>query len=335
MNENSSRKRLGRGLAALIGDIELPDVSYPPHSAPGGTETVPAAAENTVPPLPEADPFQPSSAEKYLPTSQIIRNPQNPRRHFAPEDIAELAQSIAEHGVVQPLLVRPSPAQDGCYELIAGERRWRAAQEAGLAEVPVLLRDVDDRTALELAIIENVQRADLNPVEEAEGYNRLIEEYGYLQADLAKIIGKSRSHVTNMLRLLKLPPEVLELLSSGRLTMGHARCLINTENPSELARQIVAEGLSVRQAEQLAARSVGAKAEAGGAAKAQATKEKDPAMLTLEKTLTSRLGSQVAIALKNRGGEIRIQCKTADQLEAVCRLLERAAPEAAETGGAA
>jgi len=329
MSENSSRKRLGRGLAALIGDIELPDAAELPQPGRSSAASVPAAAAAETAPL--------AAAEKYLPISRIIRNPQNPRRHFAPEDIAELAQSIAEHGVVQPLLVRPSPRQSGYYELIAGERRWRAAQEAGLEQVPALLRDVDDRTALELAIIENVQRADLNPVEEAQGYNRLIEEYHYTQADLAKIIGKSRSHLANMLRLLKLPPDVLELLSSGRLTMGHARCLINTENPSELARQIVAQGLSVRQAEQLAARGAGAAAEAGGAAKAQAPKEKDPAMLTLEKTLTSRLGSQVAIALKNRGGEIRIQCKTADQLEAVCRLLERAAPapEAAETGSAA
>ncbi|KAA6205413.1 MAG: ParB/RepB/Spo0J family partition protein [Candidatus Tokpelaia sp.] len=306
MSENPSRKRLGRGLAALIGDIDIPD------------STVLIEAEAHRQAQSQTDKGSAGGAEKYLPIEKIMRNTHNPRRSFAEENIADLAQSIREHGLVQPVIVRPSPIRDGYFELIAGERRWRAAQQAGLVEIPVLLRDVDDRTALELAIIENVQRADLNPVEEALGYKQLIEEHGYLQADLAVIIGKSRSHLANMMRLLKLPEDVLDKLALGQLSVGHARCLINIEKASVLAQQIIEKGLSVRQAEELAAHNSD-KSEKSAPEKP----EKDPNTVALERNLGERLGMQVAINFKSKGGDIRIHYKNLDQLDDICRRLEQ------------
>jgi len=324
MVENTSRKRLGRGLAALIGDIEMPDSPAPQaiaqHVAPPMPAPAPSAAQAAPQPAApvSAAPISGAATEKYLPIDRITRNPQNPRRSFSDAEIADLAQSIREHGIVQPVLVRPSPERQGFYELIAGERRWRAAQAAGLERVPVILRDVDDRTALELAIIENVQRADLNPVEEAQGYKQLIDGHGYSQEDLAQIIGKSRSHLANMMRLLKLPDDVLELLSAGKLTIGHARCLINTENPSELAKVIVSRGLSVRQAETLAARGGGAVPKQKLTSEEE--KAKDETTKVLENSLVKCLGFPVAINLKNNGcGDIRIPYKSFDELEAICR----------------
>ena len=196
MNDDPSRKRLGRGLAALIGEIDRP-----------------AAVETEKPRL---------AADGKVPIEFVTPNPRNPRRHFGEAELTDLSQSIREHGVVQPVVVRPSPTQQGRYEIIAGERRWRAAQRAGLIELPVIVRDVNDRTALELAIIENVQRADLNPVEEALGYQQLIDEHDYSQADLGQVIGKSRSHVANTLRLLKLPDVIRDMLVDGSLSAGHA-----------------------------------------------------------------------------------------------------------------
>ena len=223
MSEDPSRRRLGRGLAALIGEIDRP--------APG------VAAKN---------------ADGTAPIEFLSANPKNPRRSFGEAELADLTQSIKDHGVVQPVVVRPSPVQSGRYEIIAGERRWRAAQRAGLSDIPIIVRDVNDRTALELAIIENVQRADLNPVEEALGYQQLIDEHGYSQADLGQVIGKSRSHVANTLRLLKLPDVIRDMLVDGALSAGHARTLVTAADPAGLAKRIVEEGLSVRQAEALA-----------------------------------------------------------------------------------
>lgn len=317
MSENTSRKRLGRGLAALIGDIEMPD-SAALIEAEAYRQT-----QNKTPDL-AASPV--SAAEKKLPTEKIMRNERNPRRIFADADIADLARSIQEHGVVQPILVRASPAHSGYFELIAGERRWRAAKLAGLAEIPVIVRDVDDKTALELAIIENVQRADLNPVEEALGYKQLIDNHGYLQADLAKIIGKSRSHLANMIRLLKLPPQILLMLEQGILSIGHARCLINAENPLSLAQKIVEEGLSVRQAEILAGAGAAADNHAMPAEVKKTVpqkREKDANMLALEHSLGKKLGLQVAINFKDKGGDIRIHYQDLDELDALCRRLER------------
>ncbi|RVC13774.1 ParB/RepB/Spo0J family partition protein, partial [Mesorhizobium sp. M7A.F.Ca.CA.002.15.2.1] len=216
MSEDLSRKRLGRGLAALIGEIDRPAAPEKPGM----------------------------SADGKVPIEFLTPNPKNPRRHFGDAELTDLAQSIREHGVVQPVVARPSPAQAGRYEIIAGERRWRAAQRAGLSEIPVIIREVNDRTALELAIIENVQRTDLNAVEEALGYQQLIDEHGYTQADLGQVIGKSRSHVANTLRLLKLPDVIRDRLGDGALSAGHARTLVTAEEPAGLAKRIVEEGLS-------------------------------------------------------------------------------------------
>ncbi len=291
MNDDPSKKRLGRGLAALIGDIDRP-------------------VEERKAPVP---------LERYVPIEFVSRNPRNPRRIFTEAELEDLAQSIREHGIVQPIVVRPAPENREHFELIAGERRWRAAQRAGLTKIPVIMRDVDDRVALELAIIENVQRADLNPVEEAMGYQLLIDEHDYTQADLAQVIGKSRSHVANTLRLLKLPTEVQGLINDGALTAGHARTLITMENPQAVAERIVKEGLSVRQVEALS------QAESKGipAVKPERVSvEKDADTRALEKLLSDVTGMKVEINHRDRGGEVRIRYSSLEQLDEICRRLQ-------------
>jgi len=228
MVDENSRKRLGRGLAALIGEMDQPIE----------TDAIAEKIEE--------------KADRLVEIDHIVPNPANPRRHFDDEMLADLTQSIARHGVVQPIVVRPSPTEADRFELIAGERRWRASQRAGLTQVPVILRDVDDRVALEIAIVENVQRSDLNPVEEALGYQQLMDSYEYTQHALSEVIGKSRSHVANTLRLLKLPESVRQYVSNGQLTAGHARALITMDNAEMVAERIVRDGLSVRDAEALA-----------------------------------------------------------------------------------
>jgi ParB family chromosome partitioning protein len=254
-----------------------------------------------------------------LPIEFVVRNPNNPRRDFAEEDLADLAASIREHGIIQPVVVRPQPGKAGMYELIAGERRWRAAQRAGLVDVPVIVRDVDDKVALELAIIENVQRADLNPIEEAAGYQKLMDEYDYTQADLGEVIGKSRSHVANTLRLLKLPVSVQSMVSDGALSAGHARALITATDPEALAQRIVGEGLSVRQAETLAQPAEGPSTKKSTR---PAPAEKDADTLALEKLLTDQLGLRVEITHGNSGGEVRVKYRTLDQLDSLCHRLQ-------------
>ncbi len=295
MNEDQSKKRLGRGLAALIGEMDRPAIRE----------------EARVQPV-----F--ATPDGRVPIEFVSPNPRNPRRAFAEADLADLSQSIREHGIVQPVLVRQKI--DGKYEIIAGERRWRAAQRAGLAEIPVMVRDVDDRTALELAIIENVQRADLNPVEEALGYQQLIDEHSYTQADLGNVIGKSRSHVANTLRLLKLPDSIRGLLVDGSLSAGHARTLVTATDPVALARRIVDDGLSVRQAEALAQQP---ESSAAKPRKPRAGEDKDPDTLALEKLLSDVTGLLVTISHKDRGGELRIGYKTLDQLDDLCRRLQQ------------
>ena len=233
MSERNNR--LGRGLAALIGDMA-------PIEAP-------------------AKPSE-SGGSRRLPLDVIIANRANPRHDFDSDQLDELTASIKEKGVMQPLLVRPGDTPD-VFEIIAGERRWRAAQRAGLHDVPVIIREVDDKEALELAIIENVQRVDLNPLEEAQGYEQLIEQFSYTQQDLAQVIGKSRSHVANTLRLLKLPRDVRDMVHRGELTAGHARTLVTADDPATLARKIVSEGLSVREAEALGQRGAAPRRAAG------------------------------------------------------------------------
>ena len=276
--------RLGRGLAALIGDMATVEGARVTES--GGV--------------------------KRLPVEFIIANRANPRRTFDPEQLEELTNSIREKGVMQPLLVRPSD-DPNIFELIAGERRWRAAQKAGLHDVPVIVREVGDKEALELAIIENVQRADLNPLEEAMGYGQLIEQFDYTQQDLAQVIGKSRSHVANTLRLLRLPEDVRGMVASGTLTAGHARTLITAEDPATLARQIVAGGLSVREAEALSQQR-----EIAGKKKPSEPHERDPDTVALERRLSDALGLSVSLAHGERGGKLEIRYRTLEQLDGIC-----------------
>lgn len=286
---NNGERRLGRGLAALIGEMDRP-VST-------GIEA--QASQTDV------------RADRTVAVGDIVASRNNPRRRFNEAELAELAGSLKEHGLVQPILVRP--ISEGRYEIIAGERRWRAAQAARLDRVPVIVREVDDRQALELAIIENVQRSDLNPVEEALGYQLLMEEHDYRQADLGQVIGKSRSHVANTLRLLNLPADVREMVTDGRLSAGHARALVPLDNPRALADRIVREGLSVRQAERLAGlgdaptpAKDGAKPPAGDIGDAN----------NLAKRLSDLLGMKVDIRHKaNDNGTLTIRYRGLEQLD--------------------
>jgi len=284
---NDKPSRLGRGLAALIGDMAT-------------MEGAARLAEN--------------GTTRRLPVAFLIANRANPRREFDPEQLEELTNSVREKGVMQPLLVRPTndPNQ---FEIIAGERRWRASQRAGLNDVPVLIREVDDKEALELAIIENVQRVDLNPLEEAMGYGQLIEQFEYTQNDLAQVIGKSRSHVANTLRLLKLPDDVRSMVSRGELTAGHARTLITADDPAALAKRIVGGGLSVREAEAMTQRELNAPK------KKPVPVEKDADTAALEKRLSDVLGLHVAIDHKDQGGRLEIRYRTLEQLDGICMKL--------------
>ncbi|GIK82753.1 MAG: chromosome partitioning protein ParB [Alphaproteobacteria bacterium] len=292
MADDNTRKRLGRGLAALIGELETPVA-----------DTRSAEAR----------------ADRKVPIEHIRANPANPRRSFGEEELRELAESIAGHGIVQPLLVRSLRAGDASgarFEIIAGERRWRAAQKAGLHEVPVVIRDVEDRQALELAIIENVQRADLNAIEEARGYQQLIDEHDYSQADLGQVIGKSRSHVANTLRLMKLPEPVRAMVADGRLSAGHARALVTAPDPLALADRIVRDGLSVRQAEALAQSAT------RPAARPRRKTNSNADIAALEKQLEDMLGLKVAIRCDDHGaGEMTIRFRSVEQLDGVCRRL--------------
>ncbi|MEI4481281.1 MULTISPECIES: ParB/RepB/Spo0J family partition protein [Phyllobacterium] len=291
MNEDLSKKRLGRGLAALIGEMDrVPDEAAAPVA----------------------------TLDRQIPIEFIARNPRNPRRLFTESDLEDLTNSIREHGIVQPVVVRLAKDSADRYELIAGERRWRAAQRAGLTTVPVIIREVDDRVALELAIIENVQRADLNPLEEGMGYQQLIDDHDYTQADLAQVIGKSRSHVANTLRLLKLPEPVRDMITNGSLSAGHARTLITADNPAALADKIVRDGLSVRQAEALAQGEGGKQP----SPKAKTVDEKDADTQALEKLLSDVMGMRVTVNHLNKGGDVRIHYTTLEQLDEICQRLQ-------------
>ncbi|PKR88606.1 chromosome partitioning protein ParB [Pleomorphomonas diazotrophica] len=290
VSDESGRRRLGRGLAALIGD---------------------ASSEFEV--------VERVRGIRKVAIDLIKANPKNPRRLFKEEDLEELAGSIRQHGMIQPVVVRPAPNGGNGYELIAGERRWRAAQKAGRHEIPVIIQDVTDREAMEIAIIENVQRQDLNPLEEAMGYDQLIQEFEYTQNDLAAVIGKSRSHVANTLRLLKLPEPVKQYLNDGALTAGHARALIAAPDPAALAKRIVEEGLTVRSAETLAQATI---SEPHGRAKV-AKPDKDADTRALEKRLSDALGLSVQIRHKPSGaGEVRLGYANLDQLDEIIRRLE-------------
>lgn len=259
---------------------------------------------------------------QYVPLDLIQRGKYQPRRDMDPTALEELAQSIKAHGVMQPIVVRP--IGDGRFEIVAGERRWRAAQQAQLHEVPVILRDLDDTEVLEIAIIENIQRADLNPVEEAAGYRQLMDRFGHTQEKLAEALGKSRSHIANLLRLLTLPGSVQEMLQDGRLTAGHARALVTAEEPLVLAQEVVRRGLSVRDTEKLMKRP-----SIGGDAKTSVKRqsgEKDADTRALEGDLSATLGMDVVIdhSAGQESGQITIRYRNLNDLDTLCSLLGRA-----------
>jgi ParB family chromosome partitioning protein len=289
---DEARSRLGRGLASLIGDV-------------GG----------------EAAHAERPRAQRKVPIEFLKPNPRNPRRAFSDVELGELADSIRQHGVIQPIVVRPVRGAQDRYEIIAGERRWRAAQAAGLHDVPIVPVDVTDNVALEIAIIENVQREDLNAMEEARGYHALADEFKRTQDDIAKIVGKSRSHVANMMRLTKLPDDVQALIASGELSAGHARALIGVGDPSAAAKRIVAEGLNVRQAEALAHEA--GVPERKPPTKARADKaQKDPDTLALEKRVSDALGLAVTVDHRNPGGVVQIRYRDLDQLDEILKRLD-------------
>src|SRR5262245_54648459 len=291
--EGVLRSRLGRGLAALIGDV-------------GDEATV---VERT-------------RGQRRVPIEFLRPNPRNPRRNFSDDELDSLAASIRERGILQPILVRTIPSAMDAYEIIAGERRWRAAQRVGQHEVPVLLMEVDDRASLEIAIVENVQRTDLNAIEEALGYHQLISDFGHSQSELAQIIGKSRSHVANMLRLLALPDEVKGLVRDGKLSAGHARALLSLKDAHAAARRIVAQDLTVRDVERMVQEEAEAEGESATPRPRQGRgKPKSPDHLALEQRVSEALGLTVGITDKGGSGELTIKYKSWDQLDDVCRRL--------------
>lgn len=296
MAKKTERKSLGRGLSALLADVNLGEVHSP---------QITAALR---------------SRDTDVPIDKVFANPNQPRRTFVEKDLEDLTASIAEKGVIQPLIVRPDPNHRGGYQIVAGERRWRAAQRAKLHSIPVLIRDLTDTEVLELAIIENIQRADLNAVEEAMGYRQLMDKFGHTQEKMAKALGKSRSHIANLLRLLNLPSEVQEYLQNGQISAGHARALVPAIDPSALAREIISKGLSVRQAEVLA------KAKKPGVTKKRRLKPtKDADTRAIESDLSAHLGVKVSIDHKAGGqsGELRIKYADLEQLDGLCQLLSQ------------
>jgi ParB family chromosome partitioning protein len=249
-------------------------------------------------------------------------NPRNPRRSFPSAELDELVASLRERGIIQPIIARPIQGSADIYEIIAGERRWRAAQRAGLHEVPVVIVEASDAEALQLAIIENVQRADLNPLEEAEGYRALLEEFGNTHDEIAKIVGKSRSHVANTLRLLKLPETIKSYIHAGKLSAGHARMLIGQPDAERLAEEVVARGLNVRQVESIARESSTKNGKARGS-RAPRRGDKNANLAALEKRISDALGLAVSIDERKRGGVLTIRYRSLDQLDDVLRRLEK------------
>jgi len=287
----ADHSRLGRGLAALMGDV--------------GEETM--------------SPTDGSRKPRHAPIENLSANPRNPRRNFTDAELNELSASIKERGIIQPIVVRPSRAKDDQFEIIAGERRWRAAQRAGLHDVPIVVIEATDAQALEFAIIENVQRSDLNPIEEAAGYLALMEEFNHSQDDVAQIVGKSRSHVANMVRLLKLSEPVQALVRAGQLSAGHARQLVGQPNALEIAQDIIKRGLNVRQIEAAMRKDGRAQArEVAGTSRAKA-----PDTKALERRLSDALGLEVSVDHRGQGGTLHIKYRDLDQLDGVLRKLDR------------
>lgn len=299
MAKKSDSRGLGRGLSSLLGE------------------------EVRVNPADNVTALQPKRGEtglKELPLDLLMPNPDQPRTHFEPEQIEELAKSIKDRGVLQPILARPMKDDPGLYEIVAGERRWRAAQKAQLHKVPVIIQDLSDKATFEIALIENVQRSDLNPMEEARAYRKLSEDFGHSADAIGGLVGKSRSHVANLMRLLALPDDVAAFVENGTLSMGHARALLTAPAPFEIAQKIISDGLSVRETEAL----VNARQTTGKAGKRVAAKS-DPETASLARDISQALGLAVTIAHKGKsGGTISVKYGSLDQLDEVCRRLANA-----------
>ena len=280
INPFKSKKGLGRGLSSLIGDNEKID------------------------------------DKKKISIGSLVRNKYQPRKKFDESSLEDLTNSIRERGIIQPIIARPSSAGENKFEIIAGERRWQAAQYAGLHEVPVVVIDVDNLKSLELAIVENVQRKDLNPIEEAEGYKRLIDEFSYDQDKVSKFIGKSRAHISNCLRLLSLPKEIIELIIEEKLSQGHAKILVGLDNAIFLAKKIISKKLSVRQAESLVRMLK--------SSPSSYNNKKDPNITNLEEELTNKIGMRVFVKNKrNNSGTISLEYKGADQLDRLVEIIKQ------------
>jgi len=295
MEKKTERRGLGRGLSALMADVNLNNGMAPDEALRG---------------------------QQMIPVEKIVPNPHQPRRDFQPQALEELAKSLRQKGVIQPLIVRAISDSDR-FEIVAGERRWRAAQLAGLHQLPVIVRDLDDSEVIEIAIIENVQRADLNAIEEALAYRQLMDRFGHTQEKLAEALSRSRSHIANLLRLLALPTDVQARVRDGSLSAGHARALITTLNASELARQIVSKGLSVRETERLVQETAEAKAKARG--KKSTRVDKDADTRALEADISANLNMLVKIDHfpGNDGGQITIRYRTLDDLDLLCQALSQ------------
>ena len=283
---------LGRGLSALMSDVKSDDA---PDDAPRRPDLM-------------------------VPIERVRPNPDQPRRAFEPEALQELAQSLKSRGVLQPLIVRPHPKDAELYQIVAGERRWRAAQMAQLHELPVIIRDFSDNEVLEVAIIENIQRADLNAIEEASSFRQLMDRFGHTQERLADALNKSRSHIANLLRLLNLPDQVQDLVKEGKLSAGHARALITAADPIALAKKVVEKGLSVRETEELVRKL--AQDQSDAAKEPRARREKDADTRALESDLAAHLRMKVSIDHAGaKGGQITIAYKDLDQLDKLCQIL--------------
>jgi ParB family chromosome partitioning protein len=322
----SNKPALGKGLSALIADREPDTIRDARHNASASKDS-PAAEKAKAP-------------TTSLPLNKLTPGQFQPRAHFDESRLEELAESIKQNGVIQPILVRPLPGQAGSYQIVAGERRWRASKLAGLTEIPVVVKELNDKAALEVALIENIQRQDLTPIEEAEGYLRLIKEFTYTQEVLSGHLGKSRSHIANMLRLLQLPEEVKAMIHDGALTMSHARALIKAENPLQLAEEIIRTGLNVREAEKFAAGSGKKGGGAKGAVikpKAKAAKppsgsattsiptsiNKDEDIVLMEESLTSQIGLKVRIEDTQEGGLVIVHFANLSELDTIVQKLSQ------------
>lgn len=346
---NDRPRGLGRGLSALLGepvrtseyqkpsttpawippkapvaDLKVVELASVQHAAPQPPQPPPQAAAPAQPPAqpaPATASLEPSP--RGVPIELVQRNPNQPRKHFDEKELTELADSIRAHGVLQPILVRPIATAPGRYEIVAGERRWRAAQKAGLHTIPAVIRELDEVEVLEIGIIENVQRQDLNPIEEAQGYQALIDRFARTQQDIADSVGKSRPHIANMLRLLSLPSGILDMVRDGRLSAGHARAILTAPDPAGLAERAAREALSVREVERLASAAKDARDGAREGARshhpAAPPIEKDSDTRALELQLSNALGLAVTIVDRSGQGEVRIAYKTLEQLDDVAR----------------